>query len=30
MKPTLLLVEDDPVSGRFLAAALEALPAAVE
>ncbi|HZF97416.1 MAG TPA: response regulator [Pseudoxanthomonas sp.] len=30
MKPTLLLVEDDPISGRFLAAALEALPATVE
>jgi len=29
MKPRLLLVEDDPVSCRFLAAALEALPASV-
>jgi DNA-binding response OmpR family regulator len=30
MTPTLLLVEDDPISSRFLAAALEALPARVE
>lgn len=30
MKPRLLLVEDDPVSARFLAEALESLPAQVE